>query len=114
MFYGIGSKDEVDDWKANPNNQEFFNEAMAQRYGWVFNEDTITSTTKSITFSGNGVRVIFVPKSLGALTAIRDGINNNVIHTFTRVEVTIDGTVYYLYDDATSSLNINLMLTLVY
>jgi hypothetical protein len=114
MFYGVLYSGDLNYIKTQP----YIDDAIAELVDEIgdLKEDTITTSAgKTITFSGNGVIVIFVPKSLGALTAIRDAANVNIIASvFERSEVIIDGTNFYLYNSLNNTNQSGITNTLVY
>ena len=61
----------------------------------------IVSPSKSMTQSGVSLanqRLCFAyPKSFGALTSVKDGNNFETLDAYTRTEVSISGTYYYVY-----------------
>jgi hypothetical protein len=114
MFYGVIPTSLVNIIKNQSQNWKlYFDESIEDG---DIKEDTITTSAgKSITFMGNGVVVIFVPKSLGALTAIRDIDGLNCLSNYSPyVEVTIDGIGYYLYSGGVSAPWTGLELKLEY
>lgn len=75
--------------------------------GWAPTADTVKALTESLqtgrgtTKSGlsmtNGKIAYAYPKSYGALTSVKDGNNFEVLGSYTRSELTIDGVEYYCY-----------------
>lgn len=75
--------------------------------GWTPTADTVKALTESLqtgrgtTKSGlsitNGKIAYAYPKSYGALTSVKDGNNFEVLGSYTRSELTIDGVEYYCY-----------------
>lgn len=58
---------------------------------------TSRSATKTGLSITNGKIVYAYPKSYGALTSVKDGNNFEVLGSYTRSEVTVDGVEYYCY-----------------
>ena len=70
-------------------------------YGIDTNLNSTLKNTKAFTYDGitctNGRIVYKYPKSLGALTSIKDANNFEYINSYTRSEETINNIVYYVY-----------------
>jgi len=113
-------------WGHNPYVDEYGWEDMEMDWEWYYNTlsssspprlhyERITGEDKKIVLAGSGNRFFIVPQSLGELTGIIDALNINRIDSlFTKGEISINGTAYYIYMGMTYSVDANLELTLQY